>query len=252
MGAAMRYAGTTSTHQQCPASTGPERVPSAGHASRTLACARLRGMAAAADDGGNRPPVHVSSPGRMSRWRLTRPRHLKYATRNAWLGRPLIFCSPRSASTSDGSLGLLATQTLTFLFTDIEGSTALLARLGDGYAQVLADHHRLIRASLAAHGGKEVDTQGDAFFAVFSSPSACVAAAVEMQRAFLSHSWPAGERVRVRMGVHSGEASQTEAGLVGLTFTGLPGLRQSATEGRPWFRRRRLPCSATRCRRAHR
>jgi predicted ATPase/class 3 adenylate cyclase len=111
----------------------------------------------------------------------------------------------------------LATQTLTFLFTDIEGSTALLVRLGDGYAQVLADHHRLIRASLAAHGGEEVDTQGDAFFAVFSSPSACIAAAIEMQRAFLSYSWPAGERVRVRMGVHSGEASRTEAGLVGLS-----------------------------------
>jgi predicted ATPase/class 3 adenylate cyclase len=111
----------------------------------------------------------------------------------------------------------LATQTLTFLFTDIEGSTALLVRLGDGYAQVLADHHRLIRASLAAHGGEEVDTQGDAFFAVFSSPSACIAAAIEMQRAFLSHSWPAGEQVRVRMGVHSGEASRTEAGMVGLS-----------------------------------
>ena len=111
----------------------------------------------------------------------------------------------------------MATQTLTFLFTDIEGSTALLVRLGDGYAQVLADHHRLIRASLAAHGGEEVDTQGDAFFAVFSSPSACIAAAIEMQRAFLSHSWPAGEQVRVRMGVHSGEASRTEAGLVGLS-----------------------------------
>jgi predicted ATPase/class 3 adenylate cyclase len=111
----------------------------------------------------------------------------------------------------------LATQTLTFLFTDIEGSTALLVRLGDGYAQVLADHHRLIRASLEAHGGEEVDTQGDAFFAVFLSPSACIAAAIEMQRAFLSHSWPAGEQVRVRMGVHSGEASRTEAGLVGLS-----------------------------------
>jgi predicted ATPase/class 3 adenylate cyclase len=110
----------------------------------------------------------------------------------------------------------LAAQTLTFLFTDVEGSTALLTRLGGGYAEVLADHHRLIRASLAAHGGEEVDTQGDAFFAVFSSPSACAAAAIDMQRAFLSHPWPAGEGVRVRMGLHSGEASQTTAGLVGL------------------------------------
>ena len=129
---------------------------------------------------------------------------------------PVTFRSPRSASTSDGSLGLLATQTLTFLFTDVEGSTALLMRLGDRYAEVLADHHQLIRASLAAHGGEEVDTQGDAFFAVFSSPSACATAAIEMQRAFLSHRWPAGEAVRVRMGVHSGEASQSAVGLVGL------------------------------------
>ena len=107
-------------------------------------------------------------------------------------------------------------QTLTFLFTDIEGSTAMLLRLGDAYAQVLADHHQLVRAALAAHGGKEIDTQGDAFFAVFTSPSACAAAAIEMQRALVSHPWPAGERVQVRMGVHSGEASETPAGLVGL------------------------------------
>jgi predicted ATPase/class 3 adenylate cyclase len=110
----------------------------------------------------------------------------------------------------------VTTQTFTFLFTDIEGSTAMLRRLGDGYADVLADHHQLIRASLAAHGGTEVDTQGDAFFAVFSSASACVTAAIDMQRALGSHCWPIGEGVRVRMGVHSGEASRTATGLVGL------------------------------------
>jgi predicted ATPase/class 3 adenylate cyclase len=107
-------------------------------------------------------------------------------------------------------------QTLTFLFTDIEGSTAMLRRMGDGYAEVLADHHRLIRAALAAHGGTEVDTQGDAFFAVFSSASACVAAAIDIQRALGSQYRSAGGGVRVRMGVHSGEASQTATGLVGL------------------------------------
>src|SRR5215469_12477466 len=75
-------------------------------------------------------------------------------------------------------------ETLTFLFTDIEGSTALLRRLGeDVYAQVLADHHALIRSGLAAHGGEEVVTEGDSFFAVFSSPRACVAAVVQTQRA---------------------------------------------------------------------
>ena len=110
----------------------------------------------------------------------------------------------------------MATQTLTFLFTDIEGSAAMSQRLGDGYAAVLADHHRLIRAGLAAHGGEEVVTQGDEFFAVFASPRACADAAVQMQRALVSHGWPAGERVRARMGIHSGEASQTAAGLAGL------------------------------------
>jgi predicted ATPase/class 3 adenylate cyclase len=108
-------------------------------------------------------------------------------------------------------------ETLTFLFTDIEGSTALLGRLGeDLYAQVLAGHHALIRSALAAHGGREVDTQGDAFFAVFSSPRACVVAVLEMQQAMEMHAWPAGERVRVRMGIHCGEAARTAAGLVGL------------------------------------
>jgi predicted ATPase/class 3 adenylate cyclase len=108
-------------------------------------------------------------------------------------------------------------ETFTFLFTDIEGSTALLGRLGEGlYAQVLAGHHSLIRSGLAAHDGREGDTQGDAFFAVFSSPRACVAAALEMQQALAAHAWPGGEHVRVRMGVHAGEASQTATGLVGL------------------------------------
>ena len=128
----------------------------------------------------------------------------------------MTFRLTRSASTPKGSPRLLATQTLTFLFTDIEGSTAMLRRLGEMYAQVLTGHHRLIRAALAAHGGKEIDTQGDAFFAVFTSPGACAAAAIEMQRALFTYSWPAGEGLRVRMGVHSGEASETAVGLVGL------------------------------------
>ncbi len=109
-------------------------------------------------------------------------------------------------------------ETLTFLFTDIEGSTALLRRLGESdYGRVLADHQALIRAALAAHDGQEVDTQGDAFFAVFSSPTACVTAAIEMQRALQARPWPGGEHVRVRMGVHTGEAATTATGgLVGL------------------------------------
>jgi predicted ATPase/class 3 adenylate cyclase len=108
-------------------------------------------------------------------------------------------------------------ETFTFLFTDIEGSTALLGRLGEGlYAQLLADHQALIRSGLAAHDGTEVDTQGDGFFALFSSPRACVAAVIQMQQAMAAHAWPDGEQVRVRMGVYTGEAAATAAGLVGL------------------------------------
>lgn len=112
---------------------------------------------------------------------------------------------------------LLPTETLTFLFTDIEGSTALLRRLGeDAYADVLAEHHLLIRSCLAGHGGREVSTQGDGFFAVFSSPRACASAVIEMQQGLGAHAWPAGEQLRVRMGVHFGEASENVTGLYGL------------------------------------
>ena len=93
----------------------------------------------------------------------------------------------------------------------------MLGRLGEvTYARLLAEHHRLIRDSLAAHGGNEMTTLGDGFFAVFTSPRGCVRAVLEMQRELAARDWPEGEQVRVRMGVHSGEASETAAGLVGL------------------------------------
>jgi class 3 adenylate cyclase len=114
--------------------------------------------------------------------------------------------------TSMGSPGMVATQTLTFLFTDIEGSTAMVQQPGDAWPGVLADHHRLMRTALAAHGGEEVVSQGDGVFAVFASPCACVDATVQMQRALVSHAWPTGDSVRVRMGIHAGEAAQTAAG----------------------------------------
>ncbi|MGC2484815.1 MAG: adenylate/guanylate cyclase domain-containing protein [Acidimicrobiales bacterium] len=107
-------------------------------------------------------------------------------------------------------------ETLTFLFTDIEESTKLLRRIGDeAYATVLDRHHSLIRASLTDFGGVERATQGDSFFAIFTSPSACVGAAVAMQRAFSSDEWPGGARPLVRMGIHTGEVSEESTGLVG-------------------------------------
>ena len=83
-----------------------------------------------------------------------------------------------------------AAATLTLLFTDIEGSTQLLRRLGGGYGRVLADHHRLLRQAFARHDGHEVDTQGDSFFVAFARPLDGVLAAAEAQQALAAHPWP--------------------------------------------------------------
>ena len=82
--------------------------------------------------------------------------------------------------------------TVTFLFTDIEGSTSLLQRLGDDYGQIVADHRRLLREVFGKADGREVDTQGDAFFYSFTRARDAVRAAVEGQRALAGHSWPQG------------------------------------------------------------
>jgi class 3 adenylate cyclase len=107
--------------------------------------------------------------------------------------------------------------TVTFVFTDIEGSTQLLQELGDeGYGQVSSDHRRLVRETFGAQGGTEIDTQGDAFFFSFTRARDAVAAAVAAQRALHDHEWPDGKEVRVRMGVHTGEPHVGEEGYLGL------------------------------------
>ena len=85
----------------------------------------------------------------------------------------------------------------------------------DAYSRALSDHHRIVRNALDSHDGREQGTQGDSFFATFTSPSACVFAAIEMQRALTLHEWPFGERLRVRMGIHTGEVAADATGLVG-------------------------------------
>src|ERR687891_177693 len=95
--------------------------------------------------------------------------------------------------------------TVTFLFTDIEGSTRLLQALGAEYRDVLERHNAIIRRALAEHEGVEVSTEGDAFFASFRSARDAVAAAVSVQRALAAQHWPNGQPVRVRMGMHTGE-----------------------------------------------
>jgi len=110
----------------------------------------------------------------------------------------------------------LPTGTVTFLFTDIEGSTRLVQRLGANYRAVLEDHHRLLRSAIRDAGGLDLRTEGDAFFAVFASAGAAVAAAVAGQRALGAHGWPEGVAVRVRMGLHTGEAVRGGDDYVGL------------------------------------
>jgi DNA-binding NarL/FixJ family response regulator/class 3 adenylate cyclase len=106
--------------------------------------------------------------------------------------------------------------TVTFLFSDIEHSTQLLRRLRERYGDVLGEHQRLLRAAFDEAGGWEVDSQGDSFFVAFRKPKDAVLAAVAGQRALHSHPWPDDTPVRVRMGIHTGEASLTEGRYHGL------------------------------------
>lgn len=108
----------------------------------------------------------------------------------------------------------LPVQRATFLFTDIEGSTRLLADLGTDYPDVQARHFVLLRDALAKHGGSEVNTEGDALFAVFASPLDAVTAAAEMQRSLATEAWP--RPVRVRMGLHTGAAHLAGRDYVGM------------------------------------
>jgi predicted ATPase/class 3 adenylate cyclase len=105
---------------------------------------------------------------------------------------------------------------VTFLFSDIEGSTRLVKALRDRYPQVLAEHRRLVRAAIAGRGGQEVDAQGDAFFVAFAGAKQAVLCALEIQRALASHDWPAGAPVRVRIGIHTGYAVPAEGVYTGL------------------------------------
>src|SRR5262245_22768947 len=99
----------------------------------------------------------------------------------------------------------LPTGTVTFLFTDIEGSTRLLQELGDGYGPLQDRQASILRAAIDGGGGVEIRTEGDAFFAVFPTASGGLRAAVRAQRELASSPWPDGAPIRVRMGLHTGE-----------------------------------------------
>ncbi len=111
----------------------------------------------------------------------------------------------------------LPTGTVTFLMTDIEGSTALLQDLGDGYAGVLRDVRAVIRTAVRHHGGHKVDATGDEYLCVFTRAGDAVEAALDIQRAMGERPWPGGCQVRIRAGMHTGRPAMTESGYVGLS-----------------------------------
>src|SRR5438094_1542764 len=116
----------------------------------------------------------------------------------------------RTASAQASTVAELPAGTVTFLFTDVEGSTRLLHELGDAYADVFEAHRRQLREAFAQYGGVEVDTQGDAFFVAFPRAKDAVAAAAAACEALTSGP------VRVRVGLHTGEPLLTEQGYIGI------------------------------------
>lgn len=109
------------------------------------------------------------------------------------------------------------TGSLTFLLTDMEDSTGLLGRLGDGYPALLKDVRGVIRDAVRRCGGRKVDVHGDEYFAVFERSASAIEAAIDLQRTLSGRTWPGDLAVRVRAGIHSGRPTLTDAGYVGLS-----------------------------------
>ncbi len=145
-----------------------------------------------------------------------RTRLLKAAKRHGIVPVGFITGQLRAERRTGRGGGDLPTGNLTLLMTDIEGSTALLGSLGDGYARVLNEALRLIRRAVLDRGGVEVEARADEFFAVFTDPRAAVDAAVDVQLGFYGRRWPKREPVKVRVGIHSGRLDLTTSGYVGL------------------------------------
>ena len=110
----------------------------------------------------------------------------------------------------------LPSGTVTFAFTDIEGSTELMKSLGERYGEVLGQHRQIVRETFATANGVEIDMQGDAFFFAFKRARDAVGAAVEVQRTHAATEWPEAAVVRVRIGLHTGEPAVGEEGYLGL------------------------------------
>jgi DNA-binding NarL/FixJ family response regulator/class 3 adenylate cyclase len=110
----------------------------------------------------------------------------------------------------------LPTGTVTFVFTDIEGSTRLVRELGDAYVRVIADHRRLVREALREHDGYEIDSRGDEFFLAFERPADALETAIAIQRNHQAHEWPEGHSVQVRVGIHTGKPAIEDDDYVGI------------------------------------
>lgn len=111
----------------------------------------------------------------------------------------------------------LPTGTVTFLLTDVEGSTALLQQAGDGYPALLREMRAVVSAAVRTADGRPVDVHGDEVFSVFERPGAAIEAAIALQRTTPRHAWPGGHAVRVRAGIHTGRPTLTDTGYVGLS-----------------------------------
>jgi YVTN family beta-propeller protein len=123
---------------------------------------------------------------------------------------------PRSGAWQALPVADLPRGAVTFVFTDIESSTQLVRSLRNQWPEVLAEHQRLLREAFDRHGGQEIDTQGDAFFFAFGSAHEAVLGAVEAQRALSGYPWPDGNEVRVRIGIHTGQAAPVDGRYTGL------------------------------------
>jgi WD40 repeat protein/class 3 adenylate cyclase len=122
----------------------------------------------------------------------------------------------RSDRLGENTMADLPAGTVTFLFTDIQGSTDLLKQLHKQYVNLLAEQRRILRTAFAKYGGQEVDTQGDAFFVSFPRATEAVCAVVEIQKSLAACEWPEGVQVQIRMGLHTGEPWLVEEGYVGM------------------------------------
>jgi len=125
---------------------------------------------------------------------------------------------PPPAPTRDARQAQSRAAISTFLFTDIEGSTRLIQEHGNAYPALLEDHRRLVTEAVEAHGGRVFGSEGDALFAAFSTATAAIGAAADAQRSLARHRWPLGAEIRVRMGVHTGEAVLVGGDYVGLAL----------------------------------